>query len=137
MSQTCIFCKIIAGEIPSNKVYEDESVLAFLDIAPLSQGHTLLIPKEHVARLDELSPEACCSVAAKLPALGRAVSKAVDAQGYNVLNNNGPAAGQLVEHMHFHIIPRRADDGVIAHRSSGKYPDGRMEEVGRLIKGLL
>ena len=137
MSQTCIFCKIIAGEIPSNKVYEDESVLAFLDIAPLSEGHTLLIPKEHVSRLHELSPATCCSLAAKLPALGHAVSKAVDAEGYNVLNNNGPAAGQLVEHVHFHIIPRRADDRVIIHPPGRKCPDGRMDQVARLIKGLL
>lgn len=137
MSEVCIFCKIVAGEIPATKVYEDESVLAFLDIAPLSEGHTLLIPKEHAARLDDLSPEACSVLAATLPALGRAVSKAAEAQGYNVLNNNGPAAGQLVEHVHFHIIPRRTDDRVINHPPGRKYPDGRMDQVARLIKGLL
>ena len=93
--------------------------------------------EQNDSKHDELSPEACCSVAAKLPALGRAVSKAVDAEGYNVLNNNGPAAGQLVEHVHFHIIPRRADDRVIIHPPGRKCPDGRMDQVARLIKGLL
>lgn len=137
MSEGCIFCKIVAGEIPSTKVYEDESVLAFLDIGPLSEGHTLLIPKEHVSRLDELSAEACCSLARRLPALGRAVAAAVDAEGYNVLNNNGRAAGQLVDHVHFHIIPRRQGDGVIVHPVAGGYAAGRIAEVADRIKKLL
>ncbi len=137
MSEGCIFCKIVAGEISSTKVYEDESVLAFLDIGPLSEGHTLLIPKEHVGRLDELSAEACCLLMGKVPALGRAVSAGVDAEGYNVLNNNGRAAGQLVDHVHFHIIPRRQGDGVIVHPVAGGYAAGRIVEVADRIKKLL
>lgn len=137
MSKDCIFCKIIAGEIPSTKVYEDESVLAFLDIAPLSPGHTLLIPQEHVPRLEELSSEACCSLTRQLPQLARAVSAAAAAEGCNVLNNNGRAAGQLVDHVHFHIIPRRQADGVITHPPGKEYAPGQMEEMAQQIKSLL
>jgi histidine triad (HIT) family protein len=137
MSEACIFCKIIAGEIPSTKVFEDESVLAFLDIGPLSEGHTLLIPKEHAATLDELSADACCSLIRQLPSLCRAVSGAVEAAGYNVLINNGRAAGQLVDHVHFHIIPRQRGDGVIVHLPAGEYEVGRMAEVAERIKEFL
>jgi histidine triad (HIT) family protein len=102
----CIFCKIVAGQVPCWKVYEDARVLAFLDVGPLSEGHTLVIPKAHAAMLDELSAEDGAAIGAVLPRLARAVKEATGAAGYNVLQNNGKVAHQAVGHVHFHIIPR-------------------------------
>jgi len=105
MAET-IFTKIIRGEIPCHRVYEDPHVLAFLDIGPLSQGHTLVIPKEEKATLDQLSDESAAAIGRVLPRLCRAVLKATGATAYNVLQNNGAGAHQVVMHVHFHIIPR-------------------------------
>ncbi len=101
-----IFAKIIRGEIPCHKVYEDTHVFAFLDIGPLSQGHTLVIPKEPAVTLDALSDESSAAIGRVLPRICRAVLEATDATAFNVLQNNGPAAHQAVMHVHFHIIPR-------------------------------
>lgn len=105
MSET-IFSKIIRGEIPCHRVYEDDHVLAFLDIGPLSRGHTLVIPKEPAATLDALSDESAAALGRVLPRLCRAVMKATGASAYNVLQNNGALAHQAVFHVHFHIIPK-------------------------------
>jgi histidine triad (HIT) family protein len=105
MSDT-IFSKIISGEIPSHKVYEDEHVLAFLDINPLSKGHTLVIPKEAVATLGELSDESAAAVGRVLPRICRAIVEETGSQDYNILQNNGAPAHQAVFHVHFHIIPK-------------------------------
>lgn len=115
MSQThqpTIFDKIIAGDIPCHKVYEDEHVLAFLDINPLSPGHTLVIPKERKAQLHQLSDESAAAIGRVLPRLCRAVMQATGATAYNVLQNNGSAAHQEVMHVHFHIIPKIASEGL-------------------------
>ena len=111
MSET-IFDKILAGEIPCYRLYEDEHVLAFLDIGPLSPGHTLVIPKERAAFLHDLSDEASAAIGRVLPRLARAVMAATGAEHYNVLQNNGTAAHQVVMHVHFHIIPRMGDKGL-------------------------
>lgn len=105
MAET-IFAKILRGEIPCHKVYEDERVLAFLDVGPLSEGHTLVIPKEHAATLDALSDESAAAVGRVLPRLCRAVMTATGCDDYNVLQNNGAGAHQAVFHVHFHIIPK-------------------------------
>jgi histidine triad (HIT) family protein len=105
MSET-IFSKIIRGEIPSHKVYEDQHVFAFLDIGPLSRGHTLVIPKEPAATLDHLSDDSAAAIGRVLPRLSRAVLKATGATAFNILQNNGAAAHQAVFHVHFHIIPK-------------------------------
>lgn len=107
-----IFDKILRGEIPSFKVYEDEHVFAFLDIGPLSKGHTLVIPKESKAYLHELSDDSAAALGRVLPRLCRAVLKATGATAYNVLQNNGSAAHQAVFHVHFHIIPRFEHEGL-------------------------
>ena len=107
-----IFDRILAGEIPCHRVYEDEHVLAFLDIGPLSPGHTLVIPKERAARLDELSDDAAAAIGRVLPRLCRAVLAATGATDYNILQNNGAAAHQAVFHVHFHIIPRAGNRGL-------------------------
>ena len=101
-----IFSKILRGEIPCHRVYEDEHVLAFLDIFPLSKGHTLVIPKEPAATLDQLSDDAAAAIGRVLPRLCRAVLQVSGATAFNVLQNNGPQAHQAVFHVHFHIIPK-------------------------------
>jgi histidine triad (HIT) family protein len=107
-----IFTRIIRGEIPCHRVFENEHLLAFLDIAPLSEGHTLIVPKRQVALLHELSPDECAEIGRQLPVIARKVVTAVEAPGYNVLQNNGPVSGQVVPHVHFHIIPRAESDGL-------------------------
>ena len=101
-----IFKKIIDGEIPCHKVYEDDHVLAFLDVNPLSKGHTLVIPKEPAETLDQLSDESASAIGWVLPRLCRAVLKATGVRNYNILQNNGASAHQAVFHVHFHIIPK-------------------------------
>lgn len=111
MSET-IFTRIMKGEIPCHRVYEDQHVFAFLDIAPLSQGHTLVVPREAAPTLDRLSDDAAAALGRALPRLCRAVQAATGATDYNVLQNNGVLAHQAVPHVHFHIIPRLAEAGL-------------------------
>lgn len=106
MDQNCIFCKIIQGEIPSAKVYEDEEVFAFLDISQVTKGHTLIIPKKHVENIYETNEEIASSLFARVPKIANALKKAYQPAGINILNNNGKAAGQTVFHIHIHLIPR-------------------------------
>ena len=108
MAET-VFAKILRGEIPCHKVYEDDRVLAFLDVGPLSEGHTLVIPKEPAETLDALSDESAAALGRVLPRLCRAVMQATGCAHYNVLQNNGAPAHQAVPHVHFHVIPRMAD----------------------------
>lgn len=105
-----IFAKIIAGDVPCHRVYEDADCLAFLDVSPLSLGHVLLIPKEPAQQLDALSDAAAAALGRVLPRLCRAVMRASGATSYNVLQNNGADAHQAVMHVHFHIIPKPASD---------------------------
>ena len=107
-----VFDRILSGEIPSHRVYEDAHVYAFLDINPLSPGHTLVIPKERRAFLHELSEESAAALGRALPRICRAVLKATGAQHYNVLQNNGAPAHQAVFHVHFHVIPRLGEQGL-------------------------
>ena len=104
-----IFTRIIAGEIPCHRVYEDEHVIAFLDIGPLSRGHVLVVPKEERERLHELSEESAAALGGALRRVAAAVVRATGCADYNVLQNNGAAAHQAVMHVHFHVIPRHAD----------------------------
>jgi histidine triad (HIT) family protein len=119
-----VFDRILSGEIPCYRIYEDEHVLAFLDVGPLSGGHTLLIPKERKAHLHELSDESAAALGRVLPRLCRAVLAASGAADYNVLQNNGAAAHQVVMHVHFHIIPRRGERGL-----GILWPAGRLDEA--------
>jgi histidine triad (HIT) family protein len=130
----CIFCKMVAGQIPVTKIYEDKVVLAFLDIGPLSDGHTLVIPKQHFEKLHECPAEVLGPVASRLGKIAEAVAGAMDSEGYNVLCNNGRAAGQLVEHLHFHIIPRNTGDGVFDRWPAYKYQQGKIEEIAAKIR---
>ena len=105
-----IFSKILRGDIPSHKVYEDDLVFAFLDIGPLSFGHTLVIPKEEATTLDQLSDESAAALGRVLPRLCRAIKAVTGTEQFNVLQNNGPMAHQAVFHVHFHIIPKPSVD---------------------------
>ena len=130
-----IFDKILDGEIPCHRLYEDEQVLAFLDINPLSEGHCLVIPKERKAFLHELSDEASAAIGRVLPRLARAVMGATGAESYNVLQNNGAAAHQAVFHVHFHIIPKSGDAGLGIGWKCHSLKDGE-ELANRIIAAL-
>ena len=130
----CIFCKIAAGAVPCHKLYENEMVLAFLDIGPISTGHTLVIPKHHFAKLDECTEDVVVGVACCLGRIAKAVIKAAGVKAYNNLCNNGNAAGQLVGHVHFHIIPRSPDDGVFSRWPAGEYDEGQAEIIADKIR---
>jgi histidine triad (HIT) family protein len=108
----CIFCKIADGAIPSAKVLETADALAFLDINPVNRGHTLLVPKAHHTHLSEVPEAVAAAIGSRLPGLCRAISAATGADGLNVIVNNGQAAGQTIDHCHWHIIPRFRDDAV-------------------------
>lgn len=106
----CIFCKIIAGEIPSTKIYEDECLVAFLDITQTTKGHTLVVPKKHTRNLMAMAPEDASQLFAKIPEIANKLSDALGAKGMNILQNNEEIAGQTVFHTHVHLIPRYAED---------------------------
>lgn len=107
-----IFTRIVRGEIPSHKIYEDEHTYAFLDINPLAPGHTLVIPKKAYVMLDDCPEEVAAALGRTVRRVGAAVAKATGCSGWNVLQNNGQVAGQVVMHVHFHIIPREEGDGL-------------------------
>jgi len=132
-----IFSRIIRGEIPCHRVYQDERVLAFLDLGPLSPGHTLVVPKEAAATLDQLSDESAAALGRVLPRLCRAVMKATGATAYNVLQNNGAAAHQAVFHVHFHIIPKLDDAGLGIVWRAGALDGTRGRELAGRIASLI
>ncbi|MEK7995593.1 MAG: HIT family protein [Planctomycetota bacterium] len=130
----CLFCRMAAGQIPVAKIYEDDVVLAFLDIGPLSDGHTLVIPKQHFEKLHDCPADLLGQVCSRLGKLAGAVATAMNCDGYNLLCNNGRAAGQLIEHLHFHVIPRNAGDGVFNRWPAYKYEDGKAGEIADEIR---
>ncbi|WMW24978.1 HIT family protein [Methanolobus sediminis] len=107
----CLFCKIVAGEIPSHKVYEDDFVYAFLDIYPCAEGHTIVLPKKHFEKFTDMSDDEAASLFASVNKVAKTVGKTLELEGMNIGINNGELAGQTVPHVHVHIIPRRAGDG--------------------------
>jgi len=127
----CVFCKIVAGVFPSHVVHEDDAAFAFLDISPVAPGHLLIVPKDHYAALADMPPQTVGAIAGLLPRLGRAAMSVTQAEGFNVLVNNGVVAGQVVEHVHFHLIPRRKDDGLGYRWAAGKYGEGEAERLLR------
>jgi histidine triad (HIT) family protein len=130
----CVFCKMVTGQIPFVKIFEDDTVLAFLDIGPISDGHTLVISKQHIEKLHDCPAELLGQICSHLGRIAGAVTKAMNSEGYNLLCNNGRPAGQLVKHMHFHIIPRKTGDGVFNRWPSGKYQDGIIETIADKIR---
>ena len=137
-----VFGKILRGELPCHKVYEDDLVLAFLDVFPLSRGHTLVIPKEPAETLDRLSDDSAAAIGRVLPRIARAVLAATGATAYNVLQNNGAEAHQAVDHVHFHVIPRIGSDrqggrGLGIGWQAGELTRERAEELVRAMRGVL
>ncbi len=123
----CIFCKIIQGEIPATKVYEDEKVLAFMDINPLNDGHTLVVPKRHAETIFEIDPQDLIATMKVAQRLAIAIKKALNSDGMIVVQLNNKAAGQMVPHLHIHLIPRWENDGL----QIGKWEikSGDMEKI--------
>ncbi|MBR3651860.1 MAG: HIT family protein [Victivallales bacterium] len=134
----CVFCKIIRGEIPCCKVYEDDLILAFLDIAPFNIGHTVIIPKDHqnsITTLDEIYANRIIKMA---PKIGVALMRTINAEGFNLFLNNGSVAGQTVWHCHMHVLPRFAGDKVVISSEPQKYDsmDQMAELAGKLFNKL-
>lgn len=129
----CIFCKIVRKEIPSFSVYEDDHSLAFLDINPVSKGHTLLIPKIHSPHLVETEDKVLAGLLPLVKKVAPAIQEAVGAKGFNLHINTQVAAGQVVFHLHLHIIPRFEKDSIKMWRGS-PYGEGEAEKVQKVIK---
>lgn len=130
MNSDCIFCKIVAGQVPACKVYEDAETLAFMDIGPIVKGHTLVIPKTHYDPLTATPPAVLQKLILVVQRIALAQIRAFKANGINVMQSNGRAAGQLVAHIHFHVIPRFTDDG--HHWNWKPHPYTQSEEMGTL-----
>ena len=135
MEKDCLFCRIIAGEIPSYKVYEDGNVLAFLDISPVNPGHTLVIPKEHYRNIEAIPADRLGEIMAAVKKIGAALKDKLGVPGYNVYENNDPVAGQEVPHLHFHVIPRQEGDG-LGYWPGRPYAAGEAEEIIKKISLL-
>ncbi|MGK5090676.1 HIT family protein [Deltaproteobacteria bacterium TL4] len=131
-----IFSKIIAGEIPCEKIYETEKEMAFLDILPVATGHTLVVPKREVLRLEDLTVAEASSLMTAMKIIAKAVSQAYGGVDYNLILNNGPGAGQEVPHVHFHIIPR-PEGSFLGFKNRHKYQDGEMRKVGNQIRACI
>ena len=131
--ETCLFCKIIAGEIPCTKVYEDDTVLAFLDIHPTNIGHTLVIPKTHFPNLYETPDKTLAQMMMIVKKLSVAIKTAVGAAGINIEMNNDQIAGQIIFHTHIHIVPRFSDDGFTHWNSARDYHEGEGNEIAKNI----
>lgn len=129
----CIFCKIVAGEIPSHKIYEDDDLIAMLDIMPVHPGHTLVIPKKHFANILETPEDLSCKILELAKKIGKKVVEEFGADGVNITNNTHPAAGQSVPHVHFHIIPRYENDGLQPWPHK-KYGPGQAEGIASKLK---
>jgi histidine triad (HIT) family protein len=132
----CLFCKIIKRDIPAEIVYEDKDNIAFLDIGPVNKGHTLVVPKKHSENILDISDADLKKLVSAAQKVTKAVVKAVNADGVNVSMNNKRAAGQLVFHTHFHIIPRFESDG-FKHWPHSKYNEGEAKLVAEKIKKML
>lgn len=138
--EDCLFCKIIDGEVPSAKVYEDEHVYAFIDIGQVTEGHTLVIPKQHAKDIYDLSSETAKELFSRIPKLAQAVKDAYHPVGLNIVNNNGEFAGQTIYHVHLHLIPRYDnEDGFDAKwvNRSDQYEMTDLEKIAENISSSL
>ncbi len=129
----CIFCKIANGEIPSTTLYEDDDFRVILDMGPAARGHALLLPKEHYANLFELDDELAAKALVTAKKVASRLKDALGADGFNLVQNNGEAAGQTVFHFHMHLIPRYKDDGAGISWTPGSATPEEMAEVKRLF----
>ncbi len=133
----CVFCKIVAGGIPSQKLLETDKILAIVDINPVAFGHALVIPKAHHATFVDLPADLAVDLMKAAQGVAAAVVKSTGAEGFNLLMNNGACSGQLIPHAHFHVIPRRTDDGVKLKPGTKKYGPGEIEKQTEAIRAAL
>jgi histidine triad (HIT) family protein len=133
----CVFCKIVAGEIPSFKLYEDGETLAFMDINPVHDGHCLVIPKEHYPTVFEVAPDAFAAAARTAIKVANAVNAATKPDGLNLIQSNGPGAAQSVQHFHLHVLPRRMRDGLAINWGLKPGDPARVAEVAERIRAAL
>ncbi|MCA9384433.1 MAG: HIT family protein [Candidatus Nomurabacteria bacterium] len=136
MKNTQLFLDIIAGKIPCEKVYEDDHVYAFLDIHPTNKGHVLVVPKKHSENLVDIDNETLSALIIAVKKIAAGVMQATGAQGFNIIQNNNEAAGQVIFHTHFHIIPRFENDG-FKHWPGKPYEEGEAKEVAESIRASL
>jgi len=135
MVEECIFCKMVRKQIPVALVYEDDNTFAFLDINPIAKGHTLVASKKHYENLLAVDESDLKELSEAIQKVSGAVVKAMDAEGFNVLLNNGEVAGQLIPHVHFHIVPRFKDDNVpIGNAPRGKYEESEIQGIMEKIR---
>lgn len=130
----CIFCKIVDGSIPSKQVHNDENVVAFLDINPATRGHVVVIPKKHSVDLGDIDNETLNKVMAVVKKMAEKVSSQMNAPGVNILQNNGRHAGQIVNHIHFHIIPRYDNDGIFIKFPRMQLSEEEMKDIQKKLK---
>ncbi|HEV8677731.1 MAG TPA: HIT domain-containing protein [Stellaceae bacterium] len=135
----CIFCKIVQGEVPCFKIFEDRETLAFMDISPVHDGHCLVIPKAHFATVFEIAPRTIAAAARTAALVAKAVNQAVKPDGINLIQANGPGAGQSVGHFHFHVFPRKMNDGVAINWERYQKPGdrARLTELAERIRSFL
>jgi len=135
----CIFCKIVQGEVPCFKIFEDRETLAFMDISPVHDGHCLVIPKAHFATVFDIAPRAVAAAARTAALVAKAVDQAVKPDGLNLIQANGPGAGQSVGHFHFHVFPRKMNDGVAINWERYQKPGdrARLTELATRIRSFL
>ncbi|MBN1326207.1 HIT family protein [Candidatus Falkowbacteria bacterium] len=129
----CLFCQIISGEIPATKVYEDDKILAILDIHPVNPGHTLVMPKKHFTHLLETDEETATAMILATKKIALGVINGLNLDAFNLELNNGRIAGQIVPHLHWHIVPRMSDDG-LQHWPGKSYRAGEAEEIAKKIR---
>ncbi|HDD45997.1 MAG TPA: HIT family protein [Candidatus Aenigmarchaeota archaeon] len=135
--EECLFCKIVAGQIPAEKVYEDSDVIAFLDINPRNPGHTLVIPKKHFSDLLEMDDEYAMKLFVAVKRIAKAIKDGIKADGISISQSNGRAAGQVVNHMHVHVIPRFFNEGPVGLESilpTKKIDQGSMKNISNILK---
>lgn len=133
--QDCLFCKIASKEIPAKIVYEDKDTLAFLDVNPAAKGHTLVIHKKHYETIDELDEESAKNLILTVKKLAKVMLKI--SEGCNIIQNNKRVAGQIVNHVHFHVVPRNKGDGIHWNRPKAELNKEDVEEIVNKIKTLL
>lgn len=131
--EDCLFCKIIKGDIPATKVYEDDKVVAFLDINPVNPGHTLVVTKKHYEDFLSCEDDVLENLVIAMKKVANAITEALELKGFNIEQNNGSIAGQIIPHLHFHIIPRNENDG-LRHWPGNKYKEGEAEEIAEKIR---
>lgn len=136
MKKNCIFCKIIKKQIPANIIYEDDKTLAFLDIRPVNAGHTLVIPKEHYETITDTPEKTLAAMIKTTKKVAKAIKKGLNIKGFNIHCNNGKISGQIVPHVHLHIIPRLSQDNLKLWPQK-EYKQGEAEKVLKKIKQII